>query len=86
MRKETVVDVETIAGKLTEAQRKGLLALTSEYQSGRSLKSVTLTTRNSLRRLKLAEAEDAQRAIWNYRLTPLGLAVRAALKENGNAS
>ena len=79
----TAADVDAVVAGLTEPQRKGLVALTGDFQTGRSLRSVTLTARRTLCRMKLAEAEDAQRAVWNYRLTPLGLLVRARIVGEG---
>ena len=72
------MSVDEIIPKLTAAERRVVLRCGESFS--RFPRAMGILAVNSCRnRYKLIEAEDAVRAIWNYRLTPLGLAVQGAL-------
>ena len=82
-----MTEAERIAAKLTEAQRKAVLKLSTGRWSSWSA-GLSLGTLNALERREIAEASnrDAVGAVWSpqtiikWKLTPLGLAVRAILQ------
>lgn len=85
-----------IAEKLTEAQRRAVVAFDGQWVAGPTLAYEQLDAISALRSLELLDREFADEgparqsvgddvlhirlsACWHFRLTPLGLAVRAHL-------
>lgn len=72
------MSADEILEKLTASEKQVVLKCGENF--ARFPRAMGLAAVNSCRtRYGLIEAEDAARAIWNYRLTPLGVTVQAAL-------
>ncbi len=73
---------ESIVAKLTPQERAVVLECGDEF--AKFPRAMGLLAVNGCRNnYKLIEAEDAIRAIWNYRLTDLGREVKTLMKVHG---